>query len=133
MRLDRTRIAILERSQPEVFDLTFIVLREFLWPILGCVAILAGPLALLNYWMIHWMAADLIEEAPIFRYLWTMGILVYVEAPLAGAIATLYLGKVTFFDSPTAKELLRDFVIFVPRLVWSQLVMRGVAFVIFLI
>ena len=96
MRLDRTRIAIVERRQTEILDLSFLVLREFFTPVVNYVLVLAVPLAIMNYLLIEPMAADLVEPATTFRYLWTMAMLVYVQAPFAGVLATIYLGKVTF-------------------------------------
>lgn len=130
MRLDRTRIAIAERSQPETLDLSLLVLREFFIPVFGLVAILAGPLAILNWYLIEWMAADLIESVTITRYLWTMAILVYVEAPFASVLATSYLGKATFYESPTAWEVCKDVASLGGRVFWTQLVCRGVLLVI---
>ena len=44
MKLDRTRIAIEERNQRDLLDLTFLVLRQFFLPITGLVCLLAVPL-----------------------------------------------------------------------------------------
>lgn len=126
MRLDRTRIAIVERRQTEILDLSFLVLRDFFVPVVGYVSLLAAPLAIMNYLLIRSMAADLIEPATVFRYLWTMGMLVYVEAPFVGIFATAYLGKVTFYESPTVRALLHEVRSVAHRIVWTQLVLRGV-------
>ena len=76
MRLDRTRIAVRERSQTEILDLALLVLRTFLVPIVGLVVVMAMPLMLLNWWLIQWMAADLMEATAIWRYVLTMSMLV---------------------------------------------------------
>lgn len=132
MRLDRTRIAIVERRQSEILDLSFLVLREFFAPIVGYVLLLAVPVAVMNYFLIQSMAADLIEPATIFRYLWTMAMLVYVEAPFAGILATAYLGKATFHDMVTVGELFREVRAVVHRIVWTQLIQRGIVVFILL-
>ncbi len=133
MRLDRTRIAVRERSQTEILDLSLLVLRTFLVPIVGLVVVIAMPLMLLNWWLIQWMAADLMEESAIGRYVWTMSLLVYTEAPLAGILATLYLGKVTFYEQPTLKTLLGDAGTLAHRILWTQVILRGVLLFIWLV
>lgn len=133
MRLDRTRIAIAERSQPETLDLSLLVLREFLFPVFGLVAIMAVPLAILNWYLIEWMASDLIEEVTVSRYLWTMAMLVFVEAPFASILATSYLGKVTFYESPTFWEVCKDVASLSGRIFWTQLVLRGVLLVLVMV
>lgn len=133
MRLDHTRIAILERNQRDLLDLSFLVWREFFVSITGLILVLAIPLAVFNYFLIHWMAADLVEWSTIGRYAWTMAVLVYLEAPVASVLATAYLGKVTFFEDPPWGELLRDVVKSSHRIIWTQLILRGVLIVIWLI
>jgi hypothetical protein len=133
VRLDRTRIAICERSQPEILDLSLLVLRTFFVPVIGLVCVLALPLAIVNFWAIQWMAADLSEGRAIARYLWTMGQLVYVEAPLAGVLATAYLGKVTFHEEPTFRSLVADVFSLGLRLLWTQGVLRGVILVLWMV
>ncbi len=126
MRLDRTRIAIAERTQVELLDLSFIVLREFFLPVVGYLMVLAVPFAIFNYLAISWMTADFIEPLPIWRYIWVMSALVYVEAPFASILATAYLGKVTFFENPSTRELLGELFRLSGRIFWTQLLMRGV-------
>ena len=133
MRLDRTRIAVSERSQVEILDLAFIVLREFFLPVMGYLAIFAVPLAVLNHFMISWMTVDFIELPPIWRYLLVMSVLIYVEAPFASILATSFLGKATFFEEPTPRELLTEFFQLFGRVFWTQLLLRGVLPVIVLV
>ena len=133
MRLDQTRIAILERSQVEILDLAFIVLREFFFPVIALLLVLAMPLAFLNHWMISWMTVDFIEPLPIWRYLWVMSMLIYVEAPFASILATSFLGKATFFEQPTTRELVGEFFKLFGRVFWTQLIMRGVLLVIIMV
>lgn len=133
MRLDKTRIAISERSQVEILDLAFVVLREFFFPVIAYLLVLAVPLACLNHWMISWMTVDFIEPLPVWRYLWVMTMLVYVEAPFASILATSFLGKATFFEEPTTRDLLREFVKLFGRIVWTQLILRGVLLCILLV
>jgi len=69
----------------------------------------------------------------ISRYVWTMSLLVYTEAPLAGILATLYLGKVMFHEQPTLKNLLWEAGTLAHRILWTQVILRGVLLVIWLV
>lgn len=131
MRLDRTRIAIAERSQIELLDLSFIVLREFFFPIVGYLMILALPFAIFNHFAIQWMTVDFVEPGPVWRYIWVLSALVYVEAPFASVFATSYLGKVTFYEEPSTNELVREVAGLSWRILWCQLILRGVLVVLF--
>jgi len=133
VKLDRTRIAIVERNQPELLDLSFLVLGEFFVPTTGLVLILAVPLAIMNYFLIEWMAAGFIEDLRIWRYLWTISLLVYVQAPFASVLATAYLAKVTFYEQPTFGALIRDVLSLGHRIVWTQLILRGVLLLIWMV
>lgn len=126
MRLDRTRIAITERRQPEILDVALLVMRRFFLPVIGYTMILAVPVAILNHFLIRWMAFELEEGETVLRYVWTMCMLVYVEAPLVSALTTTYISKVMFYDDPTVADVLRDVSKIVHRLFWVQGVKRGV-------
>jgi hypothetical protein len=127
VQLDNTRIAVRERNLLETFDLALHVVREFWRPWLACSLLAIIPLALLNYALIGWMAdveyAD--EEFP-FRFLWTMSILVYLEAPLASTFVIGYLGPAVFMEKPTIRQVLREVLQFAPQLVLCQLLLRGI-------
>ena len=58
------------------------------------------PLMLLNFKLIGWMAQDSPDFAQSSRYLWTMTLLVFFEAPLMSVLITLFLGKTLFLESP---------------------------------
>jgi hypothetical protein len=62
----------------------------------------------------------------IARYLRTMAMLIYIEAPFAGILATAYLGKVTFNEKPRFKDLSFDVLSKGHRILWTQLILRGV-------
>src|SRR5262245_1508743 len=84
MQLDRTRIAIRERSLLETLDLALHVTREFFGPLVVCSLLAVIPLALINYALVGWMApltSD--EDVTGFRFLWNMSLLIFLEAPLA--------------------------------------------------
>jgi hypothetical protein len=113
--LDRTRVAIRERSHVELLDLTFHVLRAYARPLLVLLILGALPFALINYWVIGWIpltASDDIGPGDYgeenLRYYWNSVLLVFLQAPLATAPLTTFLGKAVFVERPTIREALRD-------------------------
>ena len=126
MRLDHTRIAIIERRQPEILDVALLVYRRFFVPVVGLTLVLGLPFGLLNHWLIAWMATDMNDSQTMARYLWTMCMLVYIEAPLASVLTTSYIGKAMFFENPSTKELVVDVLKLSHRLLWIHGVWRGV-------
>lgn len=125
MQLDRTRVAIRERGILDICDLALRVMREFSPPLLGALALGILPLALINWWLIGWMAVDL-APSTFARYVWNMLLLVYIEAPLATVAATLYLGDAMFLEPPTPRQLLHTLGRLGGRLLVCQGLIRGV-------
>lgn len=135
MQFDKTRIAIRERTTLEVLDLALHVLRTNAWPWLAWHLVAIVPLALLNHFLVGWML-DLAyfresysqdDLGAIVRYLWSLGMLTYVEAPLASLFFTMYLGQAIFEDRPSWRTVLRDVGRLTPRWAWCHLVLRCVA------
>ena len=111
MQLDRTRIAVRERTLPEVFDLALHVTREFAGPWLVCSLLAIVPLAAINYYLVGWMAsieADYDTAIPGLRFLWNMSLLIFIEAPLASVFAVAYLGPAVFLEKKTIWQVIRD-------------------------
>jgi hypothetical protein len=126
VQFDRTAIAVRERGMLEILDLSLQVMRVYFGPLLAAFAWLAVPLALLNYLLIGWMAEFDYNEGNFFEYLWTMSLLVFLQAPLASTFVTLYLGKATFLQKPNAWQMLADSWRLLPVLATCQLFLRGV-------
>lgn len=133
MQLDKTRIAVRERGVFDTLDLAVHVFRIHLQPL--CITMLIGglPWAVANYLLIGWMlpgdldAPDSAEQIGYYlRYLWTMGVLVSLQAPLASALATVYLGQALFVQRPPVVDTFRDVLAMLPRLIWFHLLLRGV-------
>ena len=126
MQLDKTRIAIRERPYLEILDLALHVIRTHAEGL--AVAWLAGalPLALLNFWLLSG-----IPEAPpagdeaAADYLWHLAILMVWEIPLATAPISLFLGQALFLESPSLREVGRQFVARWPQLFVLQVLSRG--------
>ncbi len=126
MELDKTRIAIRERGLLEVFDISLHVTRIYAWPLLLTTAIGAVPLTLLNYLLIGWLAEqDYVAEFP-GRYVWLTILLVYIESHVGTIFATYFLGQAVFVERPSFRQVLIDVIKLLPRIVWCQVILRGV-------
>lgn len=134
MQLDKTLIAIHERSLLETLDLSLHTVRKYFWPLLVTFSLGAIPLILVNHLLIGWMVeleyresifySD--ESAAILRYLWDMTLLVTLEAPLASVFATKFLGDAVFVERPRLTTVFRDVLRMFGRVAWCQFVVRGV-------
>jgi hypothetical protein len=85
------------------------------------------PLTLINHLLIGWMLpeTDNLLDIPI-RYLSHMTMLLFLEAPLASVFATTYLGQAVFLDRPRLRDVVRDVLKLAPRILWCQVLIRGV-------
>ena len=109
MQLDSTRIAVRERSLPEVFDLALHVTREFAGPWLLCSLLAIVPLAAINYYLVGWMATvEYDTELPGARFLWNMTLLIFIEAPLASVFVVAYMGPAVFMEKKTIWQVVKD-------------------------
>lgn len=141
MQLDNTRIAVRERSLLDICDLALRVIRRDALPIALSFAAGALPLLLFNHLLIGWMldpaqeelfyyAEDTVyyadEGSQIVRFVWNMSLLVAIEAPLASLLTTSYLGQAMFVTRPSWRTMLRDAGRMLPRILWCQVLIRGV-------
>src|SRR4051812_33190218 len=123
MHLDRTRIAIRERGLLDTIDLALFVVRDFAAPIVACALIGILPLALVNYALVGWMMpTEFDDEVLGFRYLWNMSVLIFLEAPLAGAFIVAYLGPAVFLEDRTVRQVAGDAV----GQFWALLICQGI-------
>jgi hypothetical protein len=127
VRLDQTRIAIRERGQLEILDLALKVAATNARPLLIASGIGILPIMFLNWWLIGWMPAEGDETGAASRYLWNMAQLVFIEAPLASVPATLFLGQAMFLRSPRARDIAVELRNLLPRMIWCQVLLRGIA------
>lgn len=125
MQLDKTRVAIRERSLPEIMDLALRVTRGHLGPLVAAWILGALPCALLNAWLLAGRFPAILEDEVPSGWLWHLGLLMIWEIPLASAPITLYLGQALFVERPSRRELLRQYLSRLPQLVWYQIVLRG--------
>jgi hypothetical protein len=124
LQLDKTRIAIRERTYVDIVDLALRVVREFAGPLLLALCAGIAPVIALNRWLLAGIfEADLSLEFPI-RYLLVMLLLVAWEIPLATAPLTLYLGQAVFTERPSARQIAREFFGSLGQLVVFQVLFR---------
>jgi hypothetical protein len=127
MQLDRTRIAIRERGLLETIDLTLVVIRDFVAPLLACALLAIVPLALINYALVGWMVpTDSDGDSLGFRYLWNMTVLIFLEAPLASVFIVAFLGPAVFLEQRTIHQIAGDVLRQAPALLLCQGLLRGV-------
>lgn len=127
MQLDHTRIAIRERGLHETIDLSLHVTRDFAGPLAICALLAIVPLALVNYALVGWMpAVEPDSDVFPFRYIWSMSVLIYLEAPLAAALMVAYLGPAVFLEERTVRQLVGDVLRFSLPLLLCQGFFRGV-------
>lgn len=134
MELDRTLIAVRERSLLETVDLALHVTRRYIWPLCATFALGAVPIAIINHLLAGWMLRFefregffYLEEADsIVRYLWSMTLLVFITAPLASIFTTKFLGDAVFVEQPSIRSAVKVVWQLSHRIAWCQLVVRGV-------
>jgi hypothetical protein len=125
VQLDKTRIAIRERSFPDLLDLALRVIREHAIPLSVTFALGAVPLALLNQWLLGGDVSDDLSFETTFWYLFYNLMLIVWELPLAAAPLTVYLGKALFEDKPSVASVAKELYSSVPQLIMFQVLLRG--------
>lgn len=107
MQLDRTQIAIRQRGLLETLDLALHVLRRFGAGLGRCAGVVIVPLMVWNEVLVGWMARlDAEEERFPLRFMFSMAMLVFLEAPLVAAICAAYLGPAVFGDDRPLRQVL---------------------------
>ncbi len=124
MQLDKTRIAIRERQYVDILDLAVRVCRVHAWPLLLAFSAGVVPMMLLNKWLLSGYDDLAFELGLGPQYMFFAVLLVVVEAPLATAPATLYLGKAMFSDRPNVREIVRELWESLPQLLVYQVLFR---------
>jgi len=124
LQLDKTRIAVRERSYIDLLDLALRVIRVYAWPLFLALSAGIVPMMLVNSWLL----ASLVEPDfaigfPIWHML-LMALLIFLEVPLATAPATLYLGKAVFTERPDARQIAQQFRESLPQLLLYRVLLR---------
>jgi hypothetical protein len=124
MRLDNTQIAIRERGVRELFDLALVVVRRWVGPLLAALICGGLPFATLNHLLLRGLIYDALLEEGWGSYVTCMTVLVFLEAPLATALVTAYLGQAMFAERPSLVQAARDLRPRLGQLLWYGLVVR---------
>jgi len=123
-QLDKTRIAVRERSYIDLLDLALRVSRVYAWSLLLAFSAGVVPMMLLNGWLLAGLAErDFAFGFPL-EHMLLMILLIFLEAPLATAPATLLLGKAVFTERPDAREIARQFWRSLPQLLLYRVLLR---------
>lgn len=129
MQLDRTRIAVRERTQIELMDLGLHVLRVYGARLLPTALLGILPLMAINEYLLGWLLDPTRYDFGIdflpYRYLWNMALLVFLEAPLGTIAATVWLARATFEERPTLRQVLLGVWNASGQLLICQVVFRG--------
>jgi hypothetical protein len=125
MQLDRTRIAVRERSGIEILDMALHVVRVYFRPWWQATLLGALPFALINVALLWGLWIDPDEGFP-WRYAWLMSVLIFIEAPWATSILTTYLGAAVFEEGINVRKAARETLSRLPQMVWCQGIVRGV-------
>ncbi|MCC6126054.1 MAG: hypothetical protein IT426_13910 [Pirellulales bacterium] len=124
MQLDRQRIVIRERSYVDLLDLALRVIRAYAAPLVGLFLLGVVPALILNAYLLYGLDADINEAYIPFKYIFYMLMLALMEAPLATAPLTLFLGHSLFMDKPRAGYLVKEFFLSLPQMLLFQGVLR---------
>ena len=116
MFLDRTNIAIRQRSLLECYDLAVHIVREHTVPLVVALVVGALPWGLLNVLLLR----TFIDENAPLAYLMFLLILTVAQAQLGTVFITSFLGQAVFNERPTPRLVFRLSVQQVWRLLWSQ-------------
>ena len=115
MQLDQARIAIHERTWSDNLDLALHVMARYAAPLAVCATVGILPLALLNHALLNPALFDDFQEDAFARGAYWLVLIVMIEAPLATALVTLYLGQALFADRPRPAMIARDFLAGLPQ------------------
>ena len=125
MQLDRAQIAIHERSWSDNLDLALHIIVRHAGPIAACAAAGIALPAVVNHLLLAPIAADDFQGSMTGVYYWLV-ILIMIEAPLATALVTIYLGQALFIERPSVRSALRVFISCLPQMMLLQWVVRGI-------
>jgi hypothetical protein len=124
VRLDQARIAIRERSWLDNLDLALHVIRAHLGGVIGCTLAGAVPMMAINHTLISWLTAGQAEWDSLPQVLGWSIVLVMIEAPLAMAPLTIYLGQALFVERPGPRRVAAEFAGSLPQLLLFQVLVR---------
>ena len=126
MQLDKTRIVIRQRSTSELLDLSLKICVQYAKPLFALTFVFALPFMVLNELLIGEIVYGEIGRETVGSYLTLMAFLVFLEAPTATLATTLFLGRMMFLQDTDVRFVLGELKQFLGRILWTQLILRGV-------
>jgi hypothetical protein len=130
VQLDRTGLAVRERSFFDLVDLSFMLLRVYFVPLMKATLLTVAPLWIVNFLLVDHLLREAVQDERFpGAYIWLTLCLVVAEAPLVSLLPTMYLGRIVFMDDPTLWEVMRDGIKLAPRWIWCQIFVRGIIWV----
>jgi len=133
VQLDRTQIVIRARSMTEIGDLAMMVIHRF--PAATILGSLLGalPWAIANALLIGWIPLrefaeslrDYQTQMEISRYTFLMITLVMLQAPIAGALTAIWVGRAVFEPRVNLRAAWQDWKRSAWRMFWTLGVVRG--------
>lgn len=133
MLLDHTEITIRERNFMEVLDLALHVVQSHWKPLIITFLIGVLPFAALNYLLLrNTVDANLIWDTSYEYCLWLV-VFIALEAPLATAPMTLYLGQATFSREVRWQQITKAYFGSLLQMIWFQGVLRVLCLALFMI
>lgn len=134
LELDKTNIAIRERTMSEILDMSLHVARRYAKGLALALFLGAAPAALLAWFLLRDVAAQpLDDDWTYWRYTMDMAMLVFILQPLATAPVTLYLGQALFVERPSIRQMLDDARKVAGQLILYQSLPRGIVAALLLI
>lgn len=116
MQLDQTHVVIRARTLTEIADLAMVLIRAYPSAAIFGFAIGALPWAIANYFLLSYIPLDEFSyatydedmDSALFRYQLLMAILVFLQAPIAGILTTIYVGQAVFETRPTWRSVFQE-------------------------
>jgi hypothetical protein len=124
MQLDQHRIAIRERSFVDLLDLTLRVIRAYAAPLTGLFLLGVVPAMIFNAYLLEGENTQLNESFLPQRYLYSLLVLMLIEAPLVTAPITLFLGHSLFQERPRARKIAKELYSSLPQMAIFQCLFR---------
>ncbi len=129
MQLDRTHVAIRVRTLSEIGDLSLVMIRRYPKAFFQAFFVGAAFWLIADLLLLAWLPLQPVENLPFesdfsserFRYFMWMTTLVFLQAPIAGALTTYMLGQSIFEQQIPLHKAIRE----VRPVVWQLIRVLG--------
>lgn len=133
MELDRTHVVIRPRSISEICDLSLLVMRHYFVPfwiafITGALPWVLLDVAVLAPQVYDYEFEGIVDEETVGNriwYFWIHGSMVFIQAQIAGVVATSYIGQAVFESRPSVRQVASSVFRIASRWIWVLGIVRG--------